>query len=213
MRLITAPSRPGAERFPTLTFRLGRRPFSRVGSLPKRGWTLPNSHADFDPFICPHCHTPAEHLGFGWYWCRGPGCRTVYRTRPLPEGVIAAPTTRGPDDRPYTFFQVATPHHVVDLTLPATPRPGPDMCPTPGPSTGANAVPIKLTDRQELILAAMDALGRSAPGPWRGRKVAGQATLDYDSRLRTELSNLCKLGYLRNDGAGYARTDKPYQCP
>jgi hypothetical protein len=72
---------------------------------------------------------------------------------------------------------------------------------------------VRLTDRQELILVAINELAKTNPGPWRGKLIAERAQLDYDSRVRDDLSDLKKLGYLRNDGAGYIRTNKSCPCP
>jgi hypothetical protein len=65
----------------------------------------------------------------------------------------------------------------------------------------------RLRDRLELILAAFDDHG---PGPFRWKKVATLADLPPDSHLRSDLSVLKSLGYLRNEGQGYTRTDKSY---
>jgi hypothetical protein len=70
--------------------------------------------------------------------------------------------------------------------------------------------PVRLTDRQEMILAAVVELETSEKRRNRGRAVAKQADFDYDSRLKTDLSVIRKLGFLDNDGAGYFRTGKPY---
>jgi hypothetical protein len=58
-------------------------------------------------------------MGYGQFWCRG--CRKVYRTRPLPEGVVAAPVAGGPGDRPYELLTLSTPHFVEDVSFPTTP--------------------------------------------------------------------------------------------
>jgi hypothetical protein len=180
-----------------------------------------NQSPDIDPFICPRCQKATKHLGCGWYWCRSPGCRTVYKTKPLPQGVIATPLAGGPDDPPYTFLTVFTPHYIEDYPPTPEPKPGPraneceresNLRPS-GVGVGGASASVRLTDRQELILKAITDLAGSNAGPWRGRKIAEQARLDYDSRIRTELSMLSKLGFLKNDGAGYARTDKPYPGP
>ena len=72
------------------------------------------------------------------------------------------------------------------------------------PDTTAN-----LPDRLELIL---DVFREHGPGPHRGKQVANLARLDYNSDLRSDLSQLKRLEYLVNDGAGYERTEKPYPC-
>lgn len=79
------------------------------------------------------------------------------------------------------------------------------------PAENASAlVPIRLTPRQEMILDAVSALARE--GPCRAKKICGKVGFDNDSRSRNDLSVLKKFGFLRNDGAGYFRTDKHYQC-
>jgi hypothetical protein len=62
-------------------------------------------------------------------------------------------------------------------------------------SGGAEAAPkpVKLTGRQEIILVAVATLAHSGPGPWRGKKISKAAQLGDDSRVRADLSGLCKL--------------------
>jgi hypothetical protein len=98
----------------------------------------------------------------------------------------------------------------TNLTLPGPTAPKLGL---PAGESGATVNPIRITGRQELLLDALGTLARSSPGPWRGRVITSQAQLDYDPRTRTDLSTLSKLGFLQNDGRGYARTDKPYPCP
>ena len=65
----------------------------------------------------------------------------------------------------------------------------------------------KLTPRQEMILSAFE---DNRNGPLIGKTVATLTQLDPDSRIRTDLSNLVKLGYLAKakTGYGYLRTLK-----
>jgi hypothetical protein len=92
------------------------------------------------------------------------------------------------------------------------------LCPAAGPSTPAaddqqsrpdaevDDAP-RLRGRLELILEMFKNQG---PGPYRGKVIATTAQLDYDSRLRADLSELKGLGYLDRDKDGYVRTGKPY---
>jgi hypothetical protein len=93
--------------------------------------------------------------------------------------------------------------------------PGSDTPSAPsGPSIDGNeSASFPLRSRQELILVAVEELGRKGPGPWRAQAICKQADLTNDSRARTDLSELHKEGFLRNDGAGYTRTAKSYPGP
>ncbi len=64
-----------------------------------------------------------------------------------------------------------------------------------------------LRDRLELILAFFD---KDNPGPLRGKTIAKLSRLNYDSHFRADLSELKSLGFLKHNGQGYTRTDKPY---
>jgi hypothetical protein len=92
-----------------------------------------------------------------------------------------------------------------------------DATPTPTDKPDAGAVDrqrgaetnVGLRDRLELILAVFD---KDNPGPFRAKRIAELAQLGYNSHLRADLSQLVTLEYLKNDGRGYTRTDKPYPC-
>lgn len=93
---------------------------------------------------------------------------------------------------------------------PRTPKPSPTS------SVRGNITPsgpVILTPRQAIILDFLSKLELEGPSPRRGKLISLRAGLHYDPRIRTDLSTLCKLGFLRNDGAGYVRTDQPYPCP
>jgi hypothetical protein len=79
-------------------------------------------------------------------------------------------------------------------------------------TTNREAPPPEVTPRQDLILVAFNELGRDDSGPWQGRVIASKAGLDYDGRLRADLSSLKKLELLGHNDAGYFRTNKPYRC-
>ena len=65
-----------------------------------------------------------------------------------------------------------------------------------------------LRDRLELILAVFD---KDNPGPLRGKKIAELSQLRSDAHLRADLSQLKSLGFLKNNGQGYTRTE-PSRC-
>jgi hypothetical protein len=68
-----------------------------------------------------------------------------------------------------------------------------------------------LPDRLEMILYAFE---HGDGGIYRWKRIAELAGLHADSRLRGNLSELKRLGYLTWDRrTGYARTDKPFWSP
>lgn len=70
--------------------------------------------------------------------------------------------------------------------------------------------PTTLRGRLEFILGVFTT---ECPGPLQGREIGRKAQLGDDSRIRADLAELKRLGYLTHDGSGYRRTGKPYPCP
>jgi hypothetical protein len=98
----------------------------------------------------------------------------------------------------------------TDLPSPSMPEPNPG---TRASESDTSLSPVRLTYRQAFILEAVGKLEGGGKRRNQAREIAKEADLDYDSRIRTDLSTLRKLGFLDNDGAGYFRTAKPYQTP